>query len=75
LSEDKYNTNEYYKLYQMYISMLTVLFDKELFVVSRIKINKNRFCYNEINNELFKKHINLINKCTTKKLFNVEFIN
>lgn len=74
LSEDKYNTNEYYKLYQMYISMLSVLFDKELFVVSKVKVNNKQLFYYQLNNEYYKKHIKLINKCTTNKLFNVEFI-
>ena len=35
-SENKYNTNNYYKLYQMYISMLKQLFDEELLISKRI---------------------------------------
>ena len=91
LSEDKYNTNEYYKLYvknkvfnlgrkaklssyQMYISMLTALFDKELFDAKNIKYKGKNYSYNIINQELYDKHINVIKSCSTNKLFNINFI-
>jgi len=75
LSEDKYNTKEYYNLYQMYISMLKSLFDKDLINKSKtVIINKIKYKYYEINKELYKKHLNIINKCALNKLFNFDFL-
>lgn len=75
LSEDKYNTTEYYKLYQMYISMLMALFDKELIKKTRdVRINKIKYKYHEFNKEIYNKHLELIQKCSINKLFNVDFV-
>jgi hypothetical protein len=75
LSEIKYNTNEYYKLYQMYISMMTILFDKNLIDSKRVRIYGKDYIYYIINNIIYEKHMNIINKVKTKNLFNCDFIN
>ena len=74
LSEIKYNTNEYYKLYQMYISMLTILFDKDLLLDFRVKVDNKNYRYYAIYLPFFQKHINIINKVKIRNLFNIHFI-
>ena len=73
-SENKYNTNNYYKLYQMYISMLKQLFDEELLISKRIKINNKNYIYNILNTKLYDKHIKLMKDVKLKDLLNCNFI-
>jgi hypothetical protein len=75
LSGDKYKTTQYYKLYQMYISMLKQLFDDNIIMLKRIKINKKGYFYYIINYVTYNKHIELINKCSITKLLKSDFIN
>ena len=63
LSEIKYNTNEYYKLYQMYISIMTILFDKNLLLNFRVKINYKNYLYYNINNITYARHKQIIQNC------------
>jgi len=59
----------------MYISMLISLFNKDLINKSKtVTINKIKYRYYEINKELYKKHLNVINKCSLNKLFNIDFL-
>ena len=59
---NKYDDFNYYNLYLLLITILKNLFDVNLFVINRIKRNKNRsYCY-IINNECLNNHKITINK-------------
>lgn len=74
LSETKYDNYNYYTIYQMFISMLSSIFDKELIENKKVMIKKKVFYYYFVNNDLYQKHNNLIEKCSTKKLLKIDYI-
>ena len=57
------------------ISMLTILFDKDLIDSKRVRFNGKDYIYYIINNIIYEKHMNIINKVKTKNIFNCDFIN
>jgi hypothetical protein len=58
----KYDSMNYYKIYLLLITILKNLFDDDLFIKQFKKVNQIQYYYYELNNNIFDKHKNIINK-------------
>ena len=51
------------------------IFDKDLIDSKRVRFNGKDYIYYIINNIIYEKHMNIINKVKTKNFLNCDFIN
>jgi hypothetical protein len=66
----KYNDISYYNIYLLMITILKNLFDIKLFIRKEIQINKNKYIYYILNNEILNNHKSIINKLN----YNIDYI-
>ena len=58
---NKYNEFTYYNIYLLFITILKNLFDNNLFTRKETQINKIKYMYYILNEEILLEHINIMN--------------
>jgi hypothetical protein len=66
----KYNNTNYYTIYQLLTTILKIIFDNDLFIIKRIKINKIDFVYNSYNSNIMDYHQKIFNIISDNIIFN-----